>query len=170
MTTLLLLIIAASLLAAAWTDLAVRRIPNALSAAVALAGLALRATDGLAAAMMTSIAACALFVVLFIGFARGVLGGGDVKLATAVALGLPPIDIWGFIVVTALAGGVLSLGYLLAHWVAQAPAVPAGRAASTLARVAAAERWRARRRGPLPYGVAIAIGGLTYFSNHFMMQ
>jgi Flp pilus assembly protein protease CpaA len=26
-------------------------------------------------------------------------------------------------------------------------------------RVAAIERWRIRRRGPVPYGVAIAIGG-----------
>lgn len=170
MTTLLLIVIAAALIAAACSDLAVRRIPNAASAVVALAGLALRALEGPGPLAATLAAAGVLFIVLFAGFARGVLGGGDVKLAVAVALGLPPATIWDFVIVTALGGGVLGLGYLAAQRLIPPTVAPAGRGASALARVVAAERWRMRRRGPLPYGVAIAIGGLTYFGNHFMVQ
>jgi prepilin peptidase CpaA len=169
MATLLLLLIATGLAAAAWCDLAVRRIPNALAAVVAVCGLALRAIEGLAPASATLIAAGLLFALLFLGFARGLMGGGDVKLATATALGLPPAGIWSFVVVTALAGGVLSLGYLLMHRLTTTAVAPAGRGQGVLVRVAAAERWRFRRRGPLPYGVAIAIGGLTCFGNQFMM-
>lgn len=170
MTALLALAIAAALLVAAWTDLAVRRIPNALAGTVAAAALALRLAEGPAALAASLAAATLLFALLALAFCRGLVGGGDVKLATAVALGLPPGAVWGFVVATALAGGALALGYLVAHCLLTAPAVPAGRGAPLVLRVAAAERWRIRRRGPLPYGIAIAIGGLTYFGNHFVMQ
>lgn len=163
-------IAAFALLTAAWCDIAVRRIPNSLVAVAAVAGLSLRLIEGPAALAATLAVAGLLFGLLFLAFCRGLIGGGDVKLAVAVALGLAPTTIWDFVVVTALSGGVLALGYLAAQRLVPTQTAPAGRRATTLARVAAAERWRVRRRGPLPYGVAIAIGGLTYFSNHFMMQ
>jgi prepilin peptidase CpaA len=58
---------------------------------------------------------------------------------------------------TGLAGGALALGFLgLRPFV---PAAPGPRPAVLLARVLRAEGWRIRRRGPLPYAVAIAIAG-----------
>jgi prepilin peptidase CpaA len=170
MATLLLLVIAATLIVAAYSDIAVRRIPNAAPAVVALAGLALRVMEGLGPLAATLAASGLLFVLLFVLFARGWLGGGDVKLATALALGLPPQGIWTLVVATALAGGVLAAGYLLMHRLAAGPVAPAGRQAAILARVAAAEAWRIRRRGPLPYGIAIAVGALTAFGNQFVVQ
>lgn len=165
MATLLLLVIAATLIAAACSDLAVRRIPNAASAVVALAGLALRAIEGPGPLTATLAASGLLFLVLFAGFARGVLGGGDVKLATAAALGLPPAGIWTLVVATALVGGVLSLGYILAHRLGLPRVKPLGTAHGIVTRVVAIECWRFNRRGPLPYGVAIAAGGLIAFGN-----
>lgn len=165
MATLLVLVIAATLIAAAWSDLAVRRIPNAASAVVAVAGLALRAMEGPGPVATTLAAAGVLFILLFAGFARGVLGGGDVKLATAAALGLPPAGIWTLVVATALAGGVLSLGYILAHRLGLPRVRPLGATHGIVTRVVAIERWRFNRRGPLPYGVAIAAGSLIAFGN-----
>lgn len=145
---------------AAFRDLASRRIPNALCATLAVVALAARLTEGLAAAAASLAAAAVLFTVLFALFLRGMFGGGDVKFATAAALGLPPLAVWDFVVATALAGGVLSLLYLAGpHLPLPAPR-PAGRGKPLLARIAAAETWRLKRRGPLPYGVAIAAGFL----------
>ncbi|MBX6740524.1 MAG: hypothetical protein IRY87_00580, partial [Acetobacteraceae bacterium] len=85
-----------------------------------------------------------------------------VKLLTALALGLPPIGSFQLLFATALAGGVLAVLYLgLRHLLPAlgiAPARPASGAAA-LRRIAVAEARRIHRRGPLPYGVAIAIGG-----------
>ena len=170
MATLLLLVIAAALVAAAWSDVAVRRIPDAASAVVALAGIALRATEGPSALAATLAAAGLLFLLLFAAFARGALGGGDVKLATAAALGLPPTGIWTLVVATALAGGVLSLGYILAHRLQLPRPRPLGPDHGIVIRVVAIERWRCNRRGPLPYGLAITAGSLIAFGNLVVFQ
>ncbi|WP_439579392.1 A24 family peptidase [Elioraea sp.] len=170
MTTLLVLVIATVLLAAAWRDLAVRRIPNTTAAIVAGAGLALRAVEGPGPASVTLAAAGALFAVLFLGFVRGILGGGDVKLATAAALGLPPGGIWILVVATALAGGVLSLVYLLAQRLGLPRVKPLGRTHGIVMRVVTAECWRFNRRGPLPYGLAITAGSLIAFGNQMMVD
>jgi len=160
------LIAAFLVLLAAAHDLATRRIPNALCALLALLSLAARATEGLAALGATLAAASALFALLVVLFSRGLLGGGDVKLATAGALGLPPVAIWDFVVATTLAGGLLSLLYLAAPHLPLPRPSPAGRAQPVLIRLAATEAWRLRRRGPLPYGVAIAAGLLLSRNLH----
>lgn len=169
-TAALLIGLVAAVLAAIWRDLAVRRIPDTLSASIAAVAILLRAAEGPGALAASLAAALALFVLLFVLFARGWLGGGDVKLATALALGLPPAGVWTLVVATALAGGMLAAGYLLMHRLAAGSVAPAGRQAAILARVAAAEAWRIRRRGPLPYGIAIAAGALTAFGNQFVVQ
>ena len=66
------------------------------------------------------------------------MGGGDVKLAAALALWFPPAATIKFLVLMSLAGGVLTLVVLVWH--------------------------RAKRREgrpEIPYGVAIAFGGLA---------
>jgi len=160
MASVLALLIIICLVSAAWRDLAVRRIPNVFSYAIAVAGVCLRAFDGLTALGGSVAAASALFAVLFLLFARGLLGGGDVKLAAAVALGLPPEAVWTFVVLTALAGGILSGFYLAAFRLGLRPLRPAGRRRGVLRRVAAAEVWRLRRRGPLPHGIALCASGV----------
>lgn len=161
MAALLTFLIVLALATAAWRDLAVRRIPNALCATVAVAGVVLRGLGGIEALAQSAAAAAALFIVLFVLFVRGWFGGGDVKLATAVALGLPPSAVWSFVVATALAGGVLSAVYLVAISLRPARLAPRGRAASLPRRVAAAEIWRIGRRGPLPYGIPLCASGVA---------
>jgi Flp pilus assembly protein protease CpaA len=91
-----------------------------------------------------------------------VLGGGDVKLIPAVALGLPLSSISHFVFITVMAGGVLGLLHLLARWMLRGspPLAPPPRGTFLLRRVLQAERWRIARHGSLPYGVAIACGGI----------
>ena len=99
----------------------------------------------------------AAFCLLLILHSRGLIGGGDVKVMTALAVGLSPLDCYRFIVATAIAGGLLGTSYLVLS--ARLPAMHSVRGASLLNRVAILETRRIRRRGPLPYCVAIAAGG-----------
>ncbi len=113
--------------------------------------------EGPSAILLSLVTAFLLFILLMAAYARGLIGGGDVKLMTAFAVGLSPFDSYRFVVATAIAGGVLAVFYLLASRRMQLSSP--SRPASLLGRVIAVEAWRIRRRGPLPYGVAIAAGG-----------
>jgi prepilin peptidase CpaA len=150
-TTLVLLVMAA------WRDIATRTIPNTIGLLLAAAGAFARILEGPAAFAFSAGSALLLFALLLILYSRGLLGGGDVKLMTAIAVGLSPFDCYRFVIATALAGGVLGIAYLLlslrlnGHY-------KAGRS-SFVNRVGAIEAWRIRRRASLPYGVAIAAGG-----------
>jgi prepilin peptidase CpaA len=159
--SLVLALVAVALLGfAAWRDLATRTIPDGVSLALAAIGLAVRSFQGLEAVAASLLTAFLLGAALFALHSRGLLGGGDVKLATALAVGLAPFDTWNLVVATALAGGLLGLLYLaLPHILPAKPALLAGRAAALPRRFVTIELWRIRRRGPLPYGVAIAAGG-----------
>jgi len=142
--------------AAALHDAAFRTVPNWISLGLACSGLALRALHhdllpGLAAA-------AGLFALLALLWTRGLLGGGDVKLAGAAALAMPPAAVPGFVLAVSVAGGVLALLYLLLSLVVPRPAPGARR--SLPARLLKAEAWRVHRRGPLPYAAAIAAGCL----------
>lgn len=150
---------------AVWRDVATRIIPDGVSLALALAGLLSRAAGaGFEAAAWSLAVGAGCFLLLLPLVMRGALGGGDMKLASAMMLGLPPHLAWDFVFATVMLGGVLALPYLAGPALVP-PARPAAAAArggrpGLLRRVLAAEAWRLRRRGPLPYGVAIAGGGL----------
>lgn len=155
---LLQVVIVLLLCVAALRDIATRLIPDLIPIVIAIAGLALRATIGWTEAG-TSLAVGALLFVLLLPLAmRGWLGGGDVKLISAMAVGLSPHETWLFIVVTVFAGGVLGVAYIIGRHLVPETRVAAG--GTLFRRVLVVEAWRMRRRGPLPYAVAIAIGGL----------
>jgi prepilin peptidase CpaA len=92
-------------------------------------------------------AGAGVFVLLAAAFYAGMMGGGDVKLAAALALWFSPASTVKFLVLTSLAGGVLTLGILVWH------------------------RTRRREGRPeIPYGVAIAFGGLAILTQRFLNQ
>jgi prepilin peptidase CpaA len=79
--------------------------------------------------------AAAVFAALAALFAFGLMGGGDVKLLAALALWLPVQRFVEMMIVVAVAGGLLTLGLLIAH------------------------RLRRRSGRPeIPYGLAIVAG------------
>ncbi len=137
-------------------DLAVRTVPNLLIAALAFCGLALA---GLQHRFVASLAVAAvLFAAAALLWLRNMLGGADAKLLAACGLLIPPAHVAPMLLATALLGGVLCLPYLPGRRLFARPAP--GRPSGVLLRLLRCERWRLRRRGPLPYAVAIAAGTL----------
>ena len=157
-TELLLGLLAILLIVAAVVDVRTFTISNGLNAAVALLaplywwsiGLPLWPDAGIQIGV-----ALGVFVVLAITFYMGMMGGGDVKLAAAIALWFTPIQTVRFLVFMSLAGGVLTIIVLLIHkYRGKAP-------------IAEGEE---RARPEVPYGVAIAAGALWILAQRFLNQ
>jgi prepilin peptidase CpaA len=146
MSQLLALVAIGLFVAAAADDIARRRIANGFVLALAAAAL-LRLVLGLATGadgvtpFWDLAAALAVFVAGVAAFHFGIFGGGDAKLLAAGALWIGAASVWAYLFATAIAGGVLALGFLI--W------APLARKAGTDA-----------RRIALPYGVAISAGGI----------
>lgn len=156
------------LLYAALHDIAVRTVPNWVSAILLLSGTGLRLLDhNLLPALG---AALILFVLLFVIWTAGLMGGGDVKLWAAAALLIPPS--WQaelmFVADVMLLGGLLAIFYLLLSLVVRRPT--ASRSGSYPSRFLRAELWRIRRRAPLPYACAIAGGALAVLLPHSLQS
>jgi prepilin peptidase CpaA len=145
------------LIIAAWRDVATRTIPDTVGLLLVATGALARLRDGPLALAISAGSAALLFAMLLIAYARGLVGGGDVKLMTAIAVGLSPLDCYRFVIATAIAGGLLGIAYLaLSRLLNGQYKTPRP---SLLSRVCAIECWRIRHRSPLPYGIAIAAGG-----------
>lgn len=146
MTSILPVLAVALFALAAFTDIRERRIPNWLCGALALLGVARMAVAlaggvallGLGLDVAT---AAALFALGALGFRFGLVGGGDVKLLSAGALWLGAAATGHFLMATVLAGGLLAVLFV------------AGRMVKPVS-------WRRGAAPSLPYGVAIAAGGI----------
>jgi Flp pilus assembly protein protease CpaA len=145
------------LLYVAATDVATRLIRNEICLALALLGILSQIASPMQV-VQSLIAAAILLLLLLVVFTRGWMGGGDVKLLVALAVGLPLTGVIQLLTVTALAGGVLAALHLIMRALPSPRLAPAG--SSFVRRVYAVERWRHLRHAPLPYGVAIACGGI----------
>jgi len=149
-TDLLLLALAATLVVAAVIDVRTFTISNRLNAAVALGAplywlsISLAPWPGMAAHVA---AAAIVFLLLAGAFYAGMMGGGDVKLAAAFSLWFPIAWTVKFLVLMAVAGGLLTIVLLAWHRVQ-----------------------RREGRPTIPYGVAIAFGGLAILTQRFLNQ
>jgi prepilin peptidase CpaA len=147
---ILLGLLALLLVAACWFDIKDRTIPNGLNLAIALLAPLFWWSIGLAfwpdAAIQVGVAA-AVFGLFAVAFAMGAMGGGDVKLIAAVALWLPFQAVILLIFIMSIAGGVLTLALYLRHRLARHTA-----------------------KLEIPYGLAIAFGGLWLISERFLNQ
>lgn len=109
---LLLAGLAIALVTAAVTDLRRRQIDNWLNAAIALTAPLYWWASGLSLWPGVAIQLGMMLVVFFgfaLVFARGGMGGGDVKLLAALALWLPPAVLFWVIFLTSLVGGAMSM-------------------------------------------------------------
>jgi prepilin peptidase CpaA len=153
------------LLYVATIDIATRLISNEICLVLALLGIAGQLAIPMQIAQSLMVAAI-LFLLLLLLYTRGWIGGGDLKLLVALAIGLPPTGVVQLLTTTALTGGVLALVHLMMRLLPYPGLAPAG--SSFVRRVYAIERWRHLRHAPLPYGVAIACGGIwTVFNQGF---
>lgn len=115
--------------------------------------LATGAEASLAAGLVAVTCAAAIFLAGAVAFARGLIGGGDVKLLSVAALWAGPDRVAPLLVLTALIGGVLAVACLtpLGAWVG------AWRGGAPNPGEAVAGTGNGR---PVPYGVAIAVAAL----------
>lgn len=137
---------------AAWSDLRDYIIPNKISIAIAAIYpahvIATGAVEIVPGALM---AAAAVFAAGFALFAFRIAGGGDVKLMTAAALWAGPGQIFEFLFMTALGGGLLAAFLAARAWRENAEAQPDGTLGLRIVAI---------RDTKVPYGAAIALGGL----------
>lgn len=152
------LLASALLMLGAWRDITTRTIPDAVGVLLAAIGGVTRILEGSAAIMLSLGSSLALFVLLMIIYSRHAIGGGDVKTMTAFSIGLSPLASYHFVVATAIAGGLLAATYLVLSYMPDCAHRTERK--SLLRRVLTIEAWRIRRRKPLPYGLAIAAGGI----------
>lgn len=149
-TEILLGVLATILVVAAIIDARTFTISNRLTLAVALLApaywlsIALSPWPGIAIQLA---AGTTVFLLFAAAFYAGMMGGGDVKLAAALALWFPPYSTLQLIVIMSLVGGVLTVVLLAWHRVKQR-----------------------KGRPQIPYGVAIAIGGLAILTQRFLNQ
>ncbi len=132
----------------AWRDTQTYRIANWIVGVTILGALAYWWSIGLPlwpdAAIRVGMAA--LVFALFTGmFLLGVMGGGDVKLAAALALWFPWAGTVKFFIIMSLAGGLVSLSVMINHKFRQ----KSGKA-------------------EVPYGVAIAVAALWLLTQRFL--
>ena len=155
---------------AAFKDLRERRIPNRLTAGLALLYPVYVLVSPVPVAWPAALGiATAVFLVGLGLFARDLIGGGDVKLIAAVSLWAGAEHFLWFMLITTLTGGALSLislfyqrwaGVIEAHLAALGLAAIGGLGGS----VSAAPRSDTSAAPPpatLPYGVAITAGGIA---------
>jgi prepilin peptidase CpaA len=144
----LLAALAIALLTAAFTDLRSRHIGNWLNAAIAITAPLYWWASGLSlwpgVALQLGVAAVT-FAVLAGLFALRAMGGGDVKLLTALALWIEPMPFLRLLIMMALLGGVLTVVFGAWH----------------IAR-------RRKDRLAIPYGVAIAAAGLWVLGTSYL--
>src|SRR5437868_1291480 len=94
----------------AYHDVRTRRIPNALSLAIATLGLTrIALADDAVAGCYTLAAATVTFAGTFLMFRCGAIGGGDAKMIPATALLIGYRDLLDFLFLMSLCGGALAL-------------------------------------------------------------
>ena len=147
-TDLLCATLALMLLWAAVVDIKTRTIANGLNLTIALMAPLFwwaMGVDPWPDAAIRVAVAIGVFLLLALAFQMGAMGGGDVKLAAALALWFAPADTLFLIVLMSLAGGVLTLIVMIEHNIKKNEGRP-----------------------EVPYGVAIAFGGLWLLAQRFL--
>jgi prepilin peptidase CpaA len=149
-THVLVAVLGCLLLVAVFTDLKGRTIEHWTNGAIAL--LAPFYWWSLGYALWPDVAiqigiALGVFAVFAAIYATGAMGGGDVKLLGALALWLPILPLMDMLFIMALAGGVITIIAMVAHKIR-----------------------KMQDKIEVPYGVAIAVGGLWVMSEQYLNQ
>src|SRR5579864_1295140 len=106
-----LVLFPATMAFAASADLFTMTISNRIPAILAAGFFVLAALDGLPVTDIGNhlAAGLAVLAVCFVFFARGWIGGGDAKLASATALWFGWSDLYAYLIYASLFGGALTL-------------------------------------------------------------
>jgi prepilin peptidase CpaA len=150
------------------TDLKHRIIPNRRVVLIAACGLALGLALRPEQVWISLLAAAIILVGLGVLAHFGLIGGGDVKLISALTLLVPPEQIGSLLILIALAGGVLGCLYFAARYGLQRAAAlqddrgGTSQSASPLGLLVEHERARIASGEPMPYALAVFGGLISY--------
>ena len=164
-----LLLISSIYILVSINDIFYRKIPDTFPILITAIGLGMLVINGDWLEGFTTLGlAVAAFLFLALLCIAGKLGGGDVKLLAASVLLVGASSFVDFLLLTALAGGVLSVIYIAAFLIMKLLPTP-----SATASIPSSKTWRSRlglfwrierrrilRRSSIPYGVAISAGSL----------
>jgi prepilin peptidase CpaA len=146
----LLIALAIALVLAAISDIRHRIIANWLNGAIAAGAPVFWWASGMALwpdvviQLGLFLAVFAVFAALFAG---GLLGGGDVKLLSALALWFTPASFLNLLLIMAFVGGLVAVGFVVRRFV-----------------------FKPKEPGKLPYGVAITAGGLWVLAANYLPE
>ena len=142
-------------LACAVTDAQRLKIPNSFTLLIALLYPIFVMSAPFPVDWLSGLAVGAgILTIGFLIFAGGLIGAGDVKFLAAAGLWAGLAHLSTLILVTAIAGGVLGLGYLVADRLRRIPWMPLPPPEIT-------EEDGKKRMIFLPYGIAICAGAVT---------
>jgi len=156
--TVIVVLAMGAFIAAAYVDVRRRRIPNALSYMIGSLGLLRILLMGdPTSAGWTLAAAAGVLVIGFMFFWGGTFGGGDAKLLTGAVLLIGSRDLFAFLFLMSLFGGVLALALLIGDRL-----IPRLRRVRQPAAAPDAPEVAARRDvwPTVPYGVAISAASM----------
>ena len=147
-----ILCFAALIFSAAVSDILTFMIPNRVCLTVALLYPAYVVSAGQPVPWLLALAiASGILAAGFVLYSLGACGAGDAKLFAAAALWAGPGLVLPFTIMTTLAGGVVAIFLYLQHRLARAPA---------LRMALQTDVDPDFKRQLMPYGAAIAVGGL----------
>jgi prepilin peptidase CpaA len=156
--TVIVVLAMGAFIAAAYVDVRRRRIPNALSYMIGSLGLLRILLMGdPTTAGWTLAAAAGVLVIGFMFFWGGTFGGGDAKLLTGAVLLIGSRDLFAFLFLMSLFGGMLALALLIGDRL-----IPRLRRVRQPAMAPDAPAVAARRDvwPTVPYGVAISAASM----------
>jgi prepilin peptidase CpaA len=159
-----------ALFVCAANDLKHRIIPNRWVVLIAASGLALALALRPEQVWISLLATAVILVGLGVLAHFDLIGGGDVKLISALTLLVPLEQIGSLLILIALAGGVLGCFYFAARYRLQRAPAPqndpggSGRPASRLQHLVARERARIAAGEHMPYALAIFGGLISYIA------
>ena len=151
----ILTIFPAAVILAAFTDLFTMTIPNRISLVLVAAFLALAPFAGITLQQFGwhVLAGLIVLAATFGLFVAGIIGGGDAKLVSAVALWVGMEQLLPYLLIASLFGGALTLGLMSFR------KMPLPVTLNSLG-------WLSRLHNPkgkIPYGVALAAGALWIY-------
>jgi prepilin peptidase CpaA len=136
------------------SDVAQRRVPNAVVVPLAAAGLAAQwVSGGPWALLWGAVSGLGVLTLLVAPWAFGKVGGGDVKLAAAAAMWLGPARVPGFLVAAGIASAAVGIAVHVAYRIRLRRLIHGPATAASLDTTVV-------RRGTVP--VAIAVAAATF--------
>ena len=158
------IVLVGMVIAAAWSDLRTRRIPNWIPVSGAVVGFALQAYYGGLGGGLASLAGAGMGLGIFIAlYMAGGMGAGDVKLFSAVGALVGPQTLILVFVFTGLLGGIAAVALAASRGRLRETLEKTGERLLDLGRL----RWQEVRNAAaapdslrLPYGAVIAGGTL----------